>query len=169
MAVDPERLWQADKVLSIEPDWKRRGQEEFARLVSPLDIDGITVQGLRFTASAHIHSAESAIAFQIEVETPASPRGTPIARFDWKPRAPHNNRGIGPPAFRHRPFHESHVHPFDLNWLEAEARMRSGNLPVAIPVAEPVESYADALDFSERYFRIKGVSSLLPPPWTRRE
>lgn len=47
MSADLEHYWLADKELSINPDWKHRERDEFVRLVSPLDIDGVTVEGLR--------------------------------------------------------------------------------------------------------------------------
>jgi hypothetical protein len=166
---DLERFWKSDKELSIDPDWRRRGQHEFARLVSPLDIDGITEQGLRFTISAHIYSPDRWVTFQMEYESLRFPRGVPFVRFEWRPTAPHNNKGIGPPEHRHKPIAETHIHPFELNWDHAENQVRKGNLPIAIPVTQSIETYQEALDFVQSCFKIKGVNALPQPPWTKRE
>jgi len=169
MSGDLERFWNSDKELSIDPDWKRRGKDEFARLVSPLDIGGITEQGLRFTASAHTYTPDRWVTFQIEYESIKFPRGVPFVRFEWRPRSPHNNKGLGPPEHRNIPIKETHIHPFDLNWDHSETQVRKGNLPIAIPVTQSIETYQEALDYVENTFRIKGVSGISLPPWTTRE
>lgn len=166
MPADLERFWRADKELSIDPDWKRRDRDEFVRLVSPLDIDGVTIEGLRFTVSAHIYAPDRWVTFQMEYESLKHPRGVPMVRFEWRPRSPHNNRGIGPNEHRFIDICGTHIHPFDLNWNHSETQVRRGNLPIAVPVSHPIESFQEALDFVENEFRIKEVTGLLTPPWT---
>lgn len=112
---DLEPFWLADKVLSSDPDWKPHVKDEFVRLVSPLDIDGITIEGLRFAVSAHRFTPDRWLTFQIEFASPANPRGSPLVRFEWRPRTPHNNKGIGPEEYRNIVIRTTHIHPFDLN------------------------------------------------------
>lgn len=169
MFADLEKYWLADKELSISPNWRRRRErEEFVRLVSPLDIAGVTEEGLRFTASAHIYAPDRQVVFQIEYETLTYPRGVPMARFEWRPTSPHNNKGIGPPDHRYKVIRGTHIHPFDLNWQHSEGQVRKGSLPIAVPVEPPIESYKDALAFVENNFRIRGVTTLPLPPWERK-
>lgn len=169
MPGDLEKFWTAQKELSSNLEWKRRGQDEYERLVIPLDIDGVTVEGLRFTGSAHIYSPDRWVTFQMEFESLKFPRGVPFVRFEWRPRSPHNNKGIGPPEYRHINIAETHIHPFDLNWAHSESQVRKGNLPIAVPVTQPIETFQEALDFVQNCFRIKGVSSVFPPNWKTRE
>lgn len=166
MIIGLEEIWNADKVLSIEPDWKPRPRDSYVRLVSPLDVEGITVEGLRFTASALLRTPQRSVTFQIEYLPPKrQPRGGPLARVEWKPLRPHNNKGIGPTEYRHTAIVGSHIHPFDLNWNHSAAQLRKGSLPIAVPISESVDTYEEILDFVEKKFKIKGVSELPHPPW----
>lgn len=166
---DLEHFWLAQKELAIYPDWKRRGRDEFVRLVSPLDIDGVTEEGLRFTMSAHVYTPDRWVTFQIEYASLRNPKGSPLVRFEWRPRTPHNNKGIGPVEHRHKLITATHAHPFDLNWAHSRGQVRKGSLPIAVPIEHKMETYKDALAFVEKYFRINGVKEILEPPWTRRE
>ena len=126
MSGDLERIWNSDKDLSIEPVWQRRTQGEYVRLVSPVEIGGITEQGLLFTASAHVYRPDGYVTFQLEYASVHSRRGHPFVRFEWKPKSPHNNKGIGPPEYQHMIIKGTHVHPFDLNWEHSEDKVRKG-------------------------------------------
>jgi len=167
--VNLEKLWKSDKALSSEPEWRIRERVEFVRLVSPLDIDGITEEGLLFTARAHIYMPDRAVAFQLEYHSArnAKLRG-PIVRFDWLPTAPHNNKGRGPKEHQLQTITGSHLHSFDLNWDPSNSAMRQPNLPIAVPVSDRLETFKEALDFVEKEFRIKGLGSIPPPPWTAK-
>ncbi len=167
--LDLEAMWNADKELSIDPDWKRRARDEFVRLVCPLEFDGITVEGLQFTASAHIYSPERSVTFQIEYHAPLrNQRGGPVARIEWRPRSPHNNRGAGPAEHRFKVISGCHIHPFDLNWAHSQSEVRKGNLPIAIPIEPGMASLHEALAFAEKSFRIKGITALPVPPWSEK-
>lgn len=168
MSGDLEQFWRAEKQLSIDPDWKQREKSEFVRLVSPLDIDGVTIEGLRFAVSAHRSTPDRWVTFQIEYESLKYPRGVPFVRFEWRPKSPHNNKGNGPEHLRFLNQTGTHLHPFDLNWQDAESQVRRGILPIAVPVEKEINSFREALAFVENEFRIKGVTGLQTPPWTSR-
>ncbi|RNF33977.1 hypothetical protein A7A09_013815 [Paracoccus methylarcula] len=168
MSEELEKFWSADKELSVDPDWKRREKDEFVRLVSPLDINGVTVEGLRFTVSAHIYMPDRSVTFQIEYESVQHPKGVPMVRFEWRPRSPHNNKGLGPLEYRYIALTGTHIHPFDLNWAYSQNQVRKGNLPIAVPVQQEIGSYDEALAFVETKFRIKGVTGIPAPPWTSK-
>lgn len=167
--IDLDEIWNADKELSIVPDWKRREKSDFVRLVCPLDVDEITQEGLYFTGSANVYLPDRSVTFQVEFLPPRTdPRKGPMARIDWRPRSPHNNKGKGPPEYRMINQTGSHIHAFDLNWNASIKRMRGHNLPIAIPIFTDLRSYSEALDFVENEFRIKGVTKLPLPPWTSK-
>jgi hypothetical protein len=167
--LDLEAMWNSTKELAIAPDWKRRAQDEFVRLVCPLDVDGITVQGLQFTGSAHIYSPERSVTFQIEYHPPLrTQRGGPIARVEWRPRSPHSNKGVGPLQYRFLTQAGCHYHPFDLNWAHSQSEVRKGNLPIATPIESGLASLQEALAFTEKMFRIETLKGVPVPPWTER-
>lgn len=91
-----------------------------------------------------------------------------MCRIEWRPLKPHDNKGLGPEEFRMRKITESHIHPFDLNWEHSPPQVRRGNLPIAVPICEAIDSYEEALAFVEKEFRIKGVVGLPAPPWETR-
>lgn len=166
MAIDLWEVWQASKSLATEPDWKPLAKgAEFFQVVCPIDYDVLTAQGLLFRATAHIYSPDQDVTFQIEHHPPVG-KGGPFARFEWRPRNPHGNKGIGPPEWRFKVIAGCHLHPFDLNWDHSKALVQRGLLKIAVPVDPPPPTYHDALAFVEKEFRIKGVMAMPIPPWT---
>ena len=156
-----------DKELPFAPSWATEAGREFAQLVSPIDIDGVTIQSARFGATAHLYHHDQRVSFRLDMILPElSGKYTSLVRFDWLPLAPHNNRGLGPKHLRFVPFGSSHVHTYEWNW--SEGKPLKGNMPIAEPVNERLLNYQDALVFAEKLFRIKGVSGLPVPPWTSR-
>ena len=163
-----EDYWFLQKEIAIAPVWKDRPHEEFSRLVCPLDIDGVTVRGLKLTLSAHRITPDRWLTVQLEYESVQRPRGAPFARFEWRPRAPHNNKGLGPDEYRFMLQRDSHLHCFEMNWAYSEKAVEKGNLPISVPVEAPLDTYDDALAFVEQRFRIAGVRNLPPPPWSAK-
>ncbi|MCA3438002.1 MAG: hypothetical protein INF48_11865 [Rhodobacter sp.] len=166
MAMDLKEVWQAQKELASKPDWKPLAKgAEFVQLSCPIEYDAVTVQGLLFRATAHIYSADKAVTFQIE-HHPQDNKGGAFARFEWRPRKGHGNKGIGPPEFRFKVITGCHFHPFDLNWDHSKALVQKGLLKIAVPVLPSPATYQEALAFVEKEFRIKGVVAMPTPPWT---
>jgi hypothetical protein len=168
MSADLFRFWNAEKELSVFPEWKGDGSE-YMRLVAPMDIDSVTEQGLLFTAKFHIYSPDACVTFQLEYQSREFPKGRPFARFEWKPKAPHNNKGLGPENLKYTLIHGTHFHPFDLNWLHSEVKVRRGELPIALPVTQNIETFKDALEFTRNLFRINNVAEIQMPPWTTKK
>ncbi|GHC63198.1 hypothetical protein GCM10007315_29200 [Gemmobacter tilapiae] len=165
--VDLDSFYVAQKELAINPDWVVTARKDYADLVSPLDIDGVTMAGLAFRARARIELPDRQVAFQLEYSPSTSqPKGGPICRLDWRPFQAHNNKNCGPPEYRMIAIRGTHLHDFHLNWAYSPKRVRNGILDIAVPVADmPFEK---ALEFVEKQFRIKGVALLPPPPWSAR-
>lgn len=166
---DLEWLYTSDKALSSEPDWKLRSGGEYLRLVSPLEIDGVSIEGLRFSATANSLMPDMNVAFQIEYFPPkGEPVGGPLSRIEWLPKSPHDNKGAGPVEYRYQKLVKCHIHPFEMNWRHSEAKTNKGILPIAIPIEPGFSTYQDALAFVEKEFRIKGVMGLPLPPWSEK-
>ena len=62
----------------------------------------------------------------------------------------------------------SHLHPFSLNWIGPEARMRAGNLPFAIKIVPDPETFREILDFASDALRISDIDRIVTPNWSRR-
>jgi hypothetical protein len=166
MSVDLPSLFAAPKTLPVQPLWRRRANDKWLRLVSPLDIDGITVEGFRFGASCHSELSDRAVTFQLEYHpVRRGSKGGPLCRIEWRPLSGHNNKGAGPPEFRYVVLSGNHHHPFELNWSHAPNQVRRGTLPIAIPILDELDSYREALAFVGKEFRINNVMSCPVPPW----
>lgn len=158
----------APKSLSIAPNWAREEGNEYLNIVSPLDVDGITLEGWRFRAKAHIPSPDMDVTFQIEALFPQmKSKFLPIVRFNWLPRSPHSNHGRGPSEWRYSSMAGSHIHPYYLNWQDGLPL--KDNLPIALPVSEILPNFQSALVFVEDAFRIYGVGKLPVPPWEAKK
>lgn len=166
MLPDLQGLFLAEKTIARMPDWVERNSEQLA-LVCPLDVAGVTIEGLQFRATAFRCLPDRALSIQLEYH---APRGTggPICRVEWRPIKAHNNKGMGPPEYRHVLITGSHLHGFDLNWAEAAKFVRRGNLPVAVPILPQPATFAEALAFAAKEFRIKNLEKAPLPPWQQQ-
>ena len=149
------------KLLSRPVSWSLPstvdGQISF---LAALDIDGVTVVDFALRGIAYEQRVDAAVTLQLEIGSPGVRTRTPLIRLDWRPislqhRNPDRTMVVG-----------DHVHPFDLNWLEAEQRMRRHNLPFAVPLSPVIGSYGALLDAARSVFRISNVDSIPPPEWS---
>lgn len=130
------------------------------RFLAPLEIDGVTVADFALRGGAYEKRPDAAVMLQLEIGVPGLRTRTPLIRIDWRPISPvHKNpdRTI---------LRGDHVHTFEGNWLEAEQRMRTGSLPVAVGLPSEVASYADLLDLAKSVFRISNIESIPEPEWS---
>ena len=165
MTVELQKLAEADKEIPGTPSWISMTRN-YLSWISPLDIDGVTVEGLQVRVEAHEQLANEAVRAQLEYRAPKG-KTEPLARVEWKPLAGHNNKGRGPKDLRFRPFRQTHVHRFALNWDDERQRLFSGNLPIAIPI-QGVDSYSSFLDICAVELRVKNMSLIPVPPWQER-
>ena len=158
-------IFNANKTLPLRPSWLK-GDNDRVSLVSPLDIDGVTIEGLRLRATAIIPRVEECVTFQVEYIPPRRDvRGGPLARIEWRPLSGHNNKNNGPKEFMNKVMSGSHHHSFALNWNEQSAALRRGNLPIALPISPDPTTYETLIDLVRQEFRILNVDWLQMPPW----
>jgi hypothetical protein len=141
MSLSLPDLFKATKTLVGKPQWQEADSEWF-RIAAQLAIEGVAVEGLELRGGAHQALPNRAVRFHMH-HYPAKGPCVPLARAEWKPISPHTNPNCGP-----RPLERifgSHVHPFEMNWLEDVGRMRSGNLQCARPLNPEPNSYAEFL------------------------
>ncbi|WPZ32535.1 hypothetical protein T8K17_14930 [Thalassobaculum sp. OXR-137] len=165
MPVELPEIAAAYKVIPGTPKWEFRDAERLT-LVSALDIDGITIEGLRFRSTAFVRLPQECVTFQLEYLPPRSNvKGGAFERLEWRPLKGHNNKGIGPPELQHFQQQGTHHHLFDVNWRAQAKRVRRGELPISIPVDPDPASFEEVLALVGEKFRINNIHVVVPPPW----
>lgn len=156
------------KSLPFLPVWKLEEGSEYFTIVSPIDAEGVTLEGWRFRVKAHKPSPDMDVTFQLEALFPKKKnKYLPVVRFEWLPRSPHSNHGRGPKELRYLSIDGSHIHPYHLNWRDGFPL--KDNLPIALPVGAIMPNFQSALAFVEDEFRIDGVGRLPVPPWEAKK
>ena len=113
----PTLMASAKRIASFPQDgW---GESDANRFMwsAPLDVNGVTIEGLTLRFRALKFRPEAAVCVAL-THTPirSAHVGGAIARIDWRPTHSHNNKGTGPVEFRFLEQKCSHHHRFDLNW-----------------------------------------------------
>jgi hypothetical protein len=142
---------------------------ETTEVVIPLgDINGVGLEGVRLRLNAWAYRRLHEVTATLEV---AGGRRSfvNIARVDAWPADPHFNtiaRKIA--GLRHAPpmVAESHVHRLEDNAkIGGKAFLPPHNLPVAVPVAEPLTSFRGFLRTVAQEFNIEGLDDFPAPSW----
>ena len=163
MAIDLRELFEAAKTLTTNPRWVDTDSTWF-NLGCPIDVDQVTVEGLELRGGAGQTLPDRAVRFQLQLH-PARARCIPLCRIEWRPISPHTNPNSGPEHLRLLRIDGSHIHGFEINFLEADSRMRRRNLPIAEPLNPDPQSFDDLLDVVAKAFRISGMEKIEAPPW----
>lgn len=165
MYVDLSILYAANKSFPSALNWQFRDNDWMA-FVSPLDVDGVTIEGFRFRATANRMRPDEHVTFQLEYLPPRRhPKGGAIARVDWKPLTAHNNKMVGPDQYKNVIQRCTHHHEFWLNWQHSEKSVWKGNLEISVPV-EPEQSFEEIVAFVGKEFKISNIEWLPTPPWS---
>lgn len=153
----------ATKTFSSAPQWKSDGRGQF-RFSTPLIIDGVVQEGLFLMGRAPESTPGRDVTFTL---CNGSPRAKPdtIDRIDWNPSTGHVNRNIGPEGLRLLVVEGTHRHYLEDN-LTQQGVLRTGNLPIARPIEENLNSFGSLVDYVEKAYNIGGLSYLAPPLWT---
>ena len=149
------------------PGWSKPRPNGEMSFVADLEIAGVSYENLHLRGTCIEHLPEMEVMFQLEASSASERSRLPLMRVDWNPTSGgHGNSKRNTPWPYAGTFIEgSHLHPFDLNWLDAEQRMRESNLPVAIKIHEVIQTFSGLLDFVSATFRVRDVSSIQTPEW----
>ena len=160
-------VYRVPKQLSVTERlrWVEDRGDTLRLLVALEDTWGVTIEGLVLRGRALKRLPDREVTLQLEFPHDRQRTDNAIERIDWKPLQPHNNKGRGPPELQYQIQHGTHLHGFELNWLESEQRMRKSNLPIARQINEQIQVFRDLLEFSEKQFNIAGLVALPHPPW----
>ncbi len=77
----------------------------------------------------------------------------------------HNNKGVGPLAWRFKEIRCSHYHCFNLNWAHSERAVRRGQLPIAIPIEPDPPYFREFLALVGKVYKIRNIQRISEPPW----
>jgi hypothetical protein len=142
---------------------------ETTEVVIPLGtIEGIGIQGAQLRLNAWAYRRMHEVTATLEMQGGRRSFAT-IARVDAWPADPHMN-GLARkyPNLRHVPpiVDGSHIHRFrDNARIGSKAFLPPFNLPIAVPVAEPLTSFRGFLRTVAQEFVIVGLEDFDPPPW----
>lgn len=166
--MDLPEIMAAEKLFASRPVWKHRDRG-WLFATAPLKIEGVVMEGLKFRATALACRPDESLTFQIEyLPTIRGAKGGPLARIEWLPITPHNNKGVGPAELRFLDQTGSHNHSFDLNWEHSPSQVKKGALPISVPIF-PEPSFAEIVVLVAKEFRIGPVDWITAPQlWQRR-
>ena len=133
--------------------------------LAPLAIGGVTQEAFALHGLALKYAPNQNVCFELKALGPRNKK-VPLARYEWRSlRGGHtNSRRPGSPVSGER-VNATHYHSFDLNFLHATARMRSGNLPQAENDEPEPQSFESLTKRVGKLFRINNINIVLPPPW----
>lgn len=164
MATTLHELVAAEKLIAAPADWTTKGRRLELKL--PLEIDGAVEEGLFFRGCALERLPDQEVMFQLEYHGVRIPGGTgPLSRLEWNSLRPHDNKGKGPIELRFFEQGPSHVHHFEDNWSDHTGALLKDNLPIARPISEPIQGFAECLIFVGNLFRISNIAVVKPPEW----
>lgn len=133
--------------------------------MAPLAIGGVVQDAFFLHGVCLKYAPDVNVCFELKVHGQKGKKKS-LARYEWKSlREGHTNpRKKGSPVSGLR-VSRTHYHSFDLNWLEAENRLRGGNLPLAESITEEPDSFESLRREVGKLFRINNMDVVLPPPW----
>lgn len=156
----------ADKDLSGVQIWIAKEPNQLS-LVSPLEVDGVTLSGVQLRMRAIKDLPDRAVMIQLEYNPPRG-RSERLIRIEWRPLTPHVNNGRAPDPYKFTTIAGSHVHLFEHNYIVAADRMVRHNLPHAIPLEPEPENFIELLEFAGKILKISNLHRVEMPEWQAR-
>jgi hypothetical protein len=160
-------LFTAMKALARFPGWSEPEPEtDYTWFNAPIEIGGVVEASYLLHGGCYRSVPDRNVVFELRAAAPSGKRTIPLARVEWRSlQGGHSNRRRkGSPASGKR-VPETHYHSFDLNWIETERRMRSGNLPQADEINQDIQSFDALTACVGNLFRINNMRLVTRPPW----
>lgn len=159
-------LYRADKRLSIWTGWSAPEPETgYCWFDAPLEIGGVVEAGFVLHGGSYKFHPDKHVTFELKVARPGVRRKIPLARVDWRSlTGGHSNRRGPALPWAGKRVGDSHVHGFDINWLESEGRMRT-DLSQAEPIPEEIQSFESLREYAGILFRISNIDIVERPDW----
>jgi hypothetical protein len=156
-------LLAAPKSLGSEPEWRTDGDK--LTLAAPIEIDGVTEEGLQLRGSALLRHEMREVTLGL-VYLPGGETGGMFERIDAWPLHEHANKGHGPSALRFRTFlvGETHHHGLENNrHLPIEQLLN--DLPVAERIDPQPNSWRALMRHASKAWNFEPDLMLTSPPW----
>jgi len=157
-------LLEVEKRVRPTVGWRPEDAGGMLRWRGLLDVAGATIEGGVLHVRTRASEPGRDVSFMLEV-TPAFGSSALIDRIDWNPIEPHANKGVGRDEIKFLVITGSHRHSYYENRTR-DGAIRSGNLPVAIPVERALPNFGSLLAFVSETYKIVGLENLQPPPWS---
>jgi hypothetical protein len=164
LPADIADLVATEKKLLGRPIWDSAFDRRYHVFTAALVLVGNPVAGFELRAKVSKTFIDRDCLMQLEFSRGGRDR-TELARSQWRPFETHTNKGWGPPGFEFQRFvGSSHVHPFEVNFVPNERRMRAGSLPAAIPINPDPTTLSEFFAFCGEWFRIVNIGVVEVPP-----
>ena len=159
-------LFNATKRLVLFPGWSPPEPETgYCRFSTPLELNGVIEADFMLHGGIYKYHPDRHVTFELRVGRPGVKRKIPLARVDWRSlTGGHSNRRGPRVPWAGKRVGDCHVHGFEINWVEAEGRMRT-DLSQAEPLPAEVQSYESLRDFTGNLFRISNIDIVDRPDW----
>jgi hypothetical protein len=161
---------QARKLIPAFPGWSQPEAESgYSWFDVSLEIEGVVEAGFIFHGGYLRDRPDCNVTFELRVGKRPGRPCVPLARICWKSlKGGHSNDRRWESAWAGKRVPSTHYHAFELNWDEERQRMKGLNLPVAMPIAEPLETYEALRFFSGKALRISNIDVVGLPKWEYR-
>jgi hypothetical protein len=156
----------ADKDLSGVQIWIAKEPNQLS-LVSALEVDGVTLAGVRLRMRATVDLPDRAVMIQLEYNPPKG-RSERLIRIEWRPLSPHVNNGKAPIPYKFMKIAGSHIHRFEDNYNVATERMMRTNLPHARPIEPDPGNIRELLELAGKELKISDLHRVETPEWQAR-
>lgn len=149
--------------------WERRARRGFdaLELTAPIAIGGVIRDGLQARLSCRSDMPNRDIHAQLQVYVSELNLYAHVQRVEWRPNAPHTNRGNAPAKLRFKEFFDR-KYDFGMNRRLGIAGLRQTAPMIAEPLPRQIESFNELLAFLEELWKASGASRIPTPPWENR-
>ena len=157
------------KTIPLFPGWALEAETGYWWFDTPLEIGGVTEEGLVLHGGCYRDYPDCNVTFELRAMKRPARRRIPLARLDWRSLSGgHTNRRRGESEWSGVRVGDTHLHDFDLNWLDVEKRMRAGNLPLARDIKETLTTFEDVRKYAGQVFRIDNMDIIDKPAWEHK-
>lgn len=162
-----KEIFQAEKEIGFFPGWSNPEDEtDYLWFDAPLEIGGVAETGLVLHGGCFAHRPDVHVSLELRISSQPGRRCVPLERLDWRSlEGGHSNRRRRCNRLAGRRVSDTHLHDFDLNWLEDQGRMQAGGLVCARDLEENLESFEDVRQFAGNRLNINNIDVVTRPPW----
>lgn len=156
------------KTLAVFPGWSLPDDTGYSWFNAPVEIGGVVEPGLVLHGGCYIRYPDRHVTLSLELSKTPGRKVRPLERIDWRSlTGGHSNPKWkdAPPGYRGRRVSDTHLHAFDMNWSEANQRMKDQNLPYAREIDEELPTFQALIGFAGKQLRISNINVVTAPPW----